>query len=274
MTKENNIQLNAPSVFRLPEIGAENRVSKKYKFITSAEIIEGLSTIGWCMYDASQQNSKKRPETTKHMVKFRHHDFETKGVNGSLLKNTPEIIMINSHDGTTSLMFHIGIYRIYSNDTVIVDDETFGKFNIKHMGSSVDDIKTTIEGIANKIPNVFEKIVDLNNIVLDEKSEIDFAMKAFAIRYPEYYNPVTNTLDLDLINSKINVQELIKPKRSEDQEKTLWVILNKIQEHIIGGGFNHIGKNNVSKLTRPITNIRIELIIKKGLWSLAQKFLK
>jgi hypothetical protein len=58
----------APSAFRTAEQGAQSGVSKQYQFMTTSEIIDGLAGMGWEVHSATQQKSKKNPETTKHML--------------------------------------------------------------------------------------------------------------------------------------------------------------------------------------------------------------
>lgn len=258
----------APAAFRTPEQGAERGVSKQYQFMTTAEIIDGLSGMGWNPHTATQQKSKKNPETTKHLIRFRHDDFGSLGVKG----NVPEILFVNSHDRTCSLNFHVGIFRVICSNGLVIADKTFDQFRVRHMGTQFNEVKSMIMDITEKLPTVFNAINRFEHVILNENAQQEFAMKAFAIRYPEYINPRTNKVDFDKIQKNVKVNDILKAVRPEDKGDDLWRTYNRVQEHIIKGGFQHVGQTNKSKATRPLTNIRMNLLVNKGLWTLAEEY--
>jgi hypothetical protein len=270
MYKIEKIKELAPAAFRMPEQGAQGGVSKHYQFMTTAEIIDGLSDMGWDVYNAMQQKSKKNPETTKHMLRFRHNEFGSLGVKG----NVPEILLVNSHDRTTSLNFHVGIFRIICSNGLVVADETFNKFSVRHMGTTFDEVKSIITNITEELPTVFNTINRFEGVILNETEQIEFATKAFAVRFPEYINPKNNTLDVRKINKNVRIEEILKAVRPEDDGADLWTTYNKVQEHLIKGGFQHQGEGSKPRAARPISNIRMNVLINKGLWSLADEFAK
>ena len=258
----------APAAFRMPEQGAENGVSKHYQFMTTTEIINGLGGMGWNLHTAMQQKSKKNPETTKHMLRFRHDAFGSLGING----NVPEILLVNSHDRTTSLNFHVGIFRIICSNGLVVADETFSKFSIRHMGTTFNEVKELITNITENLPTVFNTINRFEGVIMKDTEQIEFAMKAFAIRFPEYINPKNNELDMVKINKNVEIAEILKAVRPEDDGADLWRTYNRVQENLIKGGFQHQGEGKKPRAARPITNIRMGMLINKGLWNLADGF--
>jgi hypothetical protein len=258
----------APAAFRMPNQGAENGVSKHYQFMTTAEIIDGLGGMGWNVHNAMQQKSKKNPETTKHMLRFRHDEFGSLGIKG----NVPEILLVNSHDRTTSLNFHVGIFRVICSNGLVVADETFNKFRIRHMGTTFAEVKGLITNITENLPTVFNAINRFEGVILNDTAQTEFAMKAFAVRFPEYINPKNNELDVKKINKNVRIDDILKAVRPEDNGADLWRTYNRVQEHLIKGGFQHQGEGNKPRAARPISNIRMNVLINKGLWNLAEEF--
>jgi hypothetical protein len=258
----------APSAFRTAEQGAERGVSKQYQFMTTSEIIDGLAGMGWEVHSATQQKSKKNPETTKHMLRFRHSEFGTLGVKG----NIPEILFVNSHDRTSALTFHVGIFRLICSNGLVVADKTFDKFRVRHSGTKFAEVKAMITEITANLPKVFTTINKFEHVILNEEAQREFAMKAFAVRFPEYIDIKTNLVDFNKVNKNVAVDEILKAVRPEDNGADLWRVYNRVQEHIMKGGFQHVGENNKSKATRPISNIRLNVLINKGIWSLAEEF--
>jgi hypothetical protein len=258
----------APAAFRTPEQGAQNGVSKQYQFMTTGEIIDGLSGMGWNAHTAMQQKSKKNPETTKHMIRFRHNEFGSLGIKG----NVPEILFVNSHDRTCSLNFHVGIFRLICSNGLIVADTTFDKFRVRHMGTKFAEVKGMINNITEKLPTVFKAIDRFEHVILNDNAQQEFAMRAFAIRFPEYVDVKTNQVDYSKVTKNVSVDEILKAVRPEDNGADLWRVYNRVQEHIIKGGFQHIGETNKAKATRPLTNIRMNMLVNKGMWELAEEF--
>jgi hypothetical protein len=119
---------------------------------------------------------------------------------------------------------------------------------------------------------VFSAIDRFEHVILNDNAQQEFAMKAFAIRFPEYVDVKTNQVDYSKVQKNLNVDEILKAVRPEDNGTDLWRVYNRVQEHIIKGGFQHIGQTNKAKATRPLTNIRMNMIVNKGIWQLAEEF--
>jgi hypothetical protein len=232
------------------------------------DVIEDLSKFGWDIYDVAQQKSKTSPDTTRHLVRFRHKDFGAVGLKG----NIPEILFVNSHDRTSALTFHVGIFRLICSKGLVVADKTFDKFRVRHSGTKFSEVKAMITEITANLPKVFTTINKFEHVILNEEAQREFAMKAFAVRFPEYIDIKTNLVDFNKVNKNVAVDEILKAVRPEDNGADLWRVYNRVQEHIMKGGFQHIGENNKSKATRPISNIRLNVLINKGIWSLAEEF--
>lgn len=258
----------APSAFREEKQGAANGASNRYQFMTTSEIIEGLAQMGWEVYSAQQPKTKKDPETSKHLIRFRHPHFGSVGVNG----NIPEILLINSHDRTTSLKFHVGIFRLVCSNGLVVADKTFSKLQIRHMYADFNDVKKAINTIVKHLPKVFKTIHKFEKKKLDEKQQLEFAMNAVTARYPEYINPKTNKIDKQLIKKNFSLEDLLKANRPEDKDNSVWCIYNRLQEKLIKGGFTHKGKTGKEKSARELTHIRTNTITNLKLWELAESY--
>ena len=256
----------APSVLRSPEQGAASGVSSQYNFFTTDEIRTMLGDLNWYVYDAKQQKTKKNPETTKHMVRFRNDDM---GITNGL---TPEILLINSHDRTTSLSFHVGIFRIICSNGLIVADKTFDQIKVRHMGTSFDSVKNYIASITETIPNVFNNINVYDHKLMSQAEQLEFAMQSLVLRFPEYYNEETEKINYDLLKSHIDVADFIKPIRTEDSNNTLFTTMNIAQEKLMKGEFFRMGNTYKVRKARPVKNIKTTLDVNKGLWKLMESF--
>lgn len=106
----------APSIFA--ETPHESR-SDRYVYIPTIQIVEGMMKEGFLPFSAMQARSRSdsRREYTKHLIRFRHAE---------MLKGTPhvgqlfpEIVLINSHDGSTAYQLMSGIFRLVCTNGMI-----------------------------------------------------------------------------------------------------------------------------------------------------------
>lgn len=272
MLTEQDLKTIAPAVYRTKDQDPAAGASKHYKFITTLQIIEDMAKLGWNVYSASQRNSKKTPETTKHMVVFRSQKHLNVGGIGILY--IPEILLINSHNRTSSFTFHIGIYRSVSNTRLIVNNDTFANLNLRHMGYSFESIQETINHVTENIPTLFDAINKFTGINLTQEKQSEFALKSFAIRYPEFINKITGQPDINQIMKSIDPETLLNPNREGDNHPDLWHVFNRIQENLIGGNFIRKSEETQTRQARPIVEIGSNIKVNKGLWSLAETFAK
>ena len=98
------IRTKAPSVFA--EVPYE-KMSNKYNFFPTSKVVEGLMANGFVPMTAVQSRTRieGKENFTRHMLRFRHSDLTqlTKG------DEVPEIVITNSHDGTSAYRIALGI---------------------------------------------------------------------------------------------------------------------------------------------------------------------
>lgn len=266
-----NLKSKAPAVFRTAEEGAKTGASDKYLFIPTVDVINDLSKFGWDIYDVAQQKSKTSPDTTRHLVRFRHKDFGSVGLNG----NIPEILFTNSHDRTKSMNFHVGIFRLICSNGLVVADSTFSKLNVKHntlMGYTLESVRDLINDITSKLPVVFDNIKHFEATELNKKQRRELVAKMFAVRYPEYINE-KGLVKVSDVETSTDINALLTPIRAEDAPDNLWCTFNRVQEKLMGGQYKHIGIDGKVRQARPIKNITLGLNINEKLWQVANSFL-
>jgi len=93
----------APSIFA--EDKHESR-SDRYLYIPTIKVLDGLRNEGFMPFAVCQSKSRTegKAEFTKHMIRLRQHDQIT-------ATEANEIILINSHDGTSSYQMLAGMFR-------------------------------------------------------------------------------------------------------------------------------------------------------------------
>lgn len=138
---DDNIHLLAPSALA---VGAHESRSARYTYIPTAEVTAGMRQHGFLPMAAAQARSRDagRAGHTKHMLRFRHVD--TKPVTERRVGATfPEIVLLNSHDGTSAYRIMSGMFRLICLNGMVVADRQGAEVRIPHMG---DVVRQVIEG--------------------------------------------------------------------------------------------------------------------------------
>jgi hypothetical protein len=252
---EGELQRIAPSVFAE---GAHESRSARYTHIPTVEVLRGLAREGFQPFFAVQGKCRVpgKADFTKHMLRFRHADSIARADRGGDTVN--EIIMINSHDGTSQYQMLAGCFRgVCANGLItgnIVED-----IRIRHSGRVVVEV---VEG-AHKILAGFEAVdasKDAFKALQLTPCERDaFALGALAIRYP----------DRELNAMPIAADQVIAPRRYEDRDGSLWATFNAAQENLIQGGVRTSDRRRRAH-TRAVNAIDGNVSINRGLWILAE----
>lgn len=238
---------------------ASDKVSKRYTFISSTQVIEDMISLGWSATDAQQKRSKVSNPYGQHKVEFRiDKPITVSKSNGMGITDDviyPQVTFINSHDGKSSFKFYAGLFRLVCNNGLVVPVTIQGKkfaegFKINHKDYNIDTLRDTMYKIVANIVESLEPISKMQTKVLTEEQASLFASKALAIR---------NDIDRDKIDEFINtvpeftLESILRTNRREDEGLDLWKVLNVVQEKMIQGGFYK--ENYVTKKVRKAKRI-------------------
>ena len=248
-----NLQQLVPAAFNNTP---SEEVSPKYQFISTEEIMGTFQENNWFPTKVSQVRSRKNPLVAKHLVRFRNPDINL-SVNGLF----PEIVMINSHNRTTSFKLLAGLFRMVCENGMIIADSTFQTVKTRHSSLAPEIIASGIEEIVEIVPKISEKTEQMIELKMNKVDQLQLA---------------SNVVEAVWTNPKIRPLEptqLLELRRNEDKEPNLWNTYNTIQENIIKGGL--IGKTttNRSRKQRAITNIDKDVKINQILWEQSNNFL-
>jgi hypothetical protein len=185
------------------------------------------------------------------MLRLRRHDQ----ING---KEVPEIILLNSHDGSSSYKMIPGMFRqVCSNGLVAWKD--FGEIRVPHKGDIVGQV---IEG-AYTVLKTFDAV--------DENIDL---MKSIQLTLPEQrlFGATALELKYDGKPAPITPEQIINPRRVLDRGQDLWTTFNVVQENVIRGGF--VAEKGKVTRTREVTGIDGDIKLNQVLWKMAEEFAK
>ena len=237
----------APSVMASE---AHHTRGDKYAFIPTIQVIDSLREEGFEPYEIRQtlvRNADKR-EHTKHMVRMRHVNAITSQ------EEVPEIILLNSHDGTSSYQIMSGVFRFVCSNGLIAGD-LFENIRIRHSGNVVGDVIEGATRILKESDEVFERIGTYKGINLTYDESNALAVAAAQVRWGD--------------EAPVNAIQLLTPHRYADRKTDLWTTFNRIQENVLKGGV--AGKSTTGRrtTTRAVGGVNENVKLNKALWTLA-----
>ena len=251
---EELLRTYAPAAFATePEDG---RVSSRYSFLPTTDILEILQDEGWTAWRAQQVKARTwSKDHAKHIIRLRHDDLDVKsfGVGDSF----PEMLLMNAHNGLGSYDLMGGIFRMVCSNGMVISESDFGKIHIRHIAFEPQQVVKASRELIVNATKVSDKINAWKSIEMTPRSRSDFFLDAAKIRFE---NPAEDI-----------VQNVSRIRRKEDMGIDLWSIFNVAQENILRGGYvNSSTRRNV----RPITNIQKDVKFNSQLWDLASTYSK
>ena len=257
----------APSIFT--EKGSD-KTSSKYTHIPTDRVIKDLELLGWGVVDAKEVNARQDKGYQKHLVVFRNPDVSINkksiNVDGEVFEDIvfPQILVTNSHDGKNSFKFQAGLYRMVCENGLVIADQQFEDYTIRHMGYDFEALQGVIKDMISNLDLTVESMNKMRKIELDENQQFEFAKKLLDIR-------VEGT---DNLYREEQIGDILVPQRKEDFGDDLWSVFNRVQENIVEGNFKYYNAKTLGteRQARPIKNFKQDMDVNKKLFSAALEY--
>ena len=249
---DDQIRTIAPSIYAQE---AHDSRSERYAYIPTIDVLNGLRKEGFQPFMVCQtrvRNLEKR-EHTKHMIRLRH-------ANTIMDKEANEIILLNSHDGTSSYQMMGGVFRLVCANGLVCGD-SFADQKVRHSGKH-DIVHEVIEGayqVLNQFGQVAEQRDGMKSLILQPYEQTALAEAALSYRYDEKDGP-----------APVTATQLLMPHRREDRADDLWTTFNRVQENVIKGGLSGRNKQGRRTTTRAVNGIDQDVKLNRALWVLAE----
>jgi hypothetical protein len=239
----------APAVFAP---GAHERMSASYTFLSTERVLAALSSAGFLPVEARQSARARSPVHARHLIRLRRR-FETIELRDAI----PEILFLNSHDGTSAYQLRVGLFRVVCTNGLVVSAGVFPVWRVMHRGDVVEDVVQAALQISERFEALAASVQRMERTPLDRLQQLDFAQEALALRFPK---------DLQ---GAVEPSRLLVPRRPEDIGNDLWHTFNVVQENILQGGIPRRSPSQRLTRTRRITAIREDVRLNSRLWELA-----
>jgi hypothetical protein len=232
--------------------GAHERTSSAYTFISTARVLDALSLAGFLPVEAREAARARSPVHAQHLIRLRRR-YETV----QLRDGIPEIVFLNSHDGTSAYQLRVGLFRVVCTNGLIVSAGVFPVWRVMHRGDVVADVVAAALKISERFEVLAAAVERMERTKLDRLQQLDFATEALALRFPK---ELPETLE---------PARFLVPRRSEDLGNDLWRTFNVVQENVVRGGILRRTASNRLRRTRRINGIQEDVRLNSALWDLA-----
>ncbi len=240
----------APSVFAA---SAHESRSRRYTYIPTIEVVNGLRREGFEPFMACQAQTRieGKEAFTKHLLRFRHQGQ----ING---EEANEIILVNSHDGTSSYQMLAGCFRFVCHNGLICG-ETHEDFRVRHSGNVVGNVIEGVYRVLDEFEHVNASKDVMKRIELRPEHQQAFASAALQLRY-----------DPDE-NAPIEPHQINEARRFGDRGADLWRTFNRVQENLLRGGLSGRNANGRRTTTREVKGVSENVRLNRALWTLAEE---
>lgn len=245
--------------FRVPSIfAAEKHVSRseKYSFLPTFELLANMEKEGFFPMEVRQGGSKDKNKLgfTKHLLRFRQQ-----GVMPVVGDVFPEVVLVNSHDGTSSYQINAGWFRLVCLNGMVVSEQAGPSIKVQHRGDVSDVIEASFK-VLSGFTEQRDSIESMATLQLSVSEQQAFASAAAVLRFDEEH--------------QVFPRQLLAPHRDADVGNDLWKTLNRVQENIMQGGIRTQSINDqgqtVRRRARAVNGISENVRLNQALWTLAE----
>lgn len=239
----------APAVFAA---GAHERTSPAYTFISTEAVLAALASAGFLPVEARQAARARSPMHARHLIRLRRRT-ETVRLRDSL----PELLFLNSHDGTSAYQLRVGLFRVACTNGLVVSMGVFPVWRVAHRGDVVQDVVCAALRISERFEQLASAVDRMERTTLDAGQRLDLAAEALVLRFPKDRPGAMEPSDL------------LVPRRAQDVGNDLWRTFNVVQENVLRGGLARWSESNRLTRTRGIRAIREDVRLNSALWEMA-----
>ena len=247
---DDQIHRVAPSIFA--EAPHESR-SQRYAYIPTATVLTELRKEGFQPFMVTQTRTRHedRRDYTKHMIRLRHaSQINARG-------EANEIILLNSHDGTSSYQMLAGMFRFVCSNGLVCGD-TVADVRVPHKGDVAGQVIEGAYQVLHGFDRALESRESMQAITLEEGEAEVFARAALSLKYDDPDKP-----------APITESQILMPRRFDDRRPDLWSVFNRTQENLTQGGLRGRSANGRRQQTRPVQGIDSDVRLNRALWMLA-----
>jgi hypothetical protein len=230
------------------------KMSARYTFVPTAQVVATMDRAGFAVVEARQSQARTRaPASAAHALRFRKRHTQV-----LVDEVIPEILVLNSHDGSTAYHVRIALYRAVCANGLIVGDGSLPVWKVPHRGTVATEVLEAAMALSARFGELSVTIEAMRHTQLEMPRRLALASDALSLRYPDEPAGVA-----------VAPADLLVARRPEDDGSDLWRTYNVIQEHLLRGGVTRRTSGNRIVTMKGIRAIREDVRLNVGLWDRA-----
>lgn len=238
---------------------AHGKTSDRFGFVSTRAMLDVLADFGWHpskVMEAGARGDNRGFQS--HIVRLRNDLLKTPVVG----EYHPEIVLKNSHMGTSSFKLMCGVYRLVCSNGMTVG-ETWRSHTVRHVGFTTEKAEGAIKLTTALLPEVIDAVESMRAISLNDSEREVFAKSAIEL------------LKGDDNQWAIEPRRILEVRRWADRKDTsLWGTFNVVQENVIKGGYRRQNADGHYSRARAVKSIDKDLKLNQALWTLAEEMVK
>lgn len=249
------IKAKAPSVFAER---AKESVSPRYAFIPTTRVLATLQGEGWHPVHAMQSKARTADGSVyaKHVLRFRKELSITREAL-SIGDSIPELVVTNSHNGTSAFEFWFGLFRLVCSNGLVVASGEFNRHSVRHSGYADDKVAAAAQEVIQDGPKVLAQMEKFRQTPMLPEEQRAFATSALSLKYEDGQAPIA-------------AEQLLHTRRIDDMKPDLWSTFNIVQENMLRGGLAGRASTGRRSRTREVKSVNENMRLNKSLWKLAE----
>jgi hypothetical protein len=245
---------HAPSIFAKQPA---SELSDRYSFVSTGDVILSLIEANWHPVQASQKRSRNTNNRAfaKHLVRLGNPDLPAIITKSGAIH--PEIVLVNSHDGSSSWQLMAGLFRMVCSNGLITADTMFEQIRLRHNHATLlQQVSEATQKVIDVVPMISERIERMTERQLTFHEQLAFAEKALAVKFNG--------------RPPISPEQALMVRRVEDEGTDLWTTYNVVQENLMHGGLDGRAASGRRVLTRAVRDINMDVQMNKAFWELTE----
>lgn len=215
------------------------RIKQKPFYIDTLDVIQQLQNEGWQLKGVAEQRGKNR-KISSNYAQLHHPDFSVLNNKGKT-EALASITISNSCNGNQPLEMNLGAFRLVCSNGAVAFDRA-AESKIKHTEINYKQLPQLITNLNDKALILADEINNMKHKQLSIDDIKKFAFNAARLRFDDM--------------SEVNIEDIIRVNRIEDEGNDVWTVFNRIQE----------------SLTADIRNFNQDIRLNQQLFSLAEQY--
>ena len=240
-------------------------VSENYKFLSTEAAHAVLADFGF------SESRYRQSKTTQNNQGFQKHISIFERASDGDEDGRFNLLMLNSHDGTSSLRLEAGYFRLLCENQLGSGDVGA---RIIHRGDAIGKLADAIPLVINQMETFKEVKALLRDKTLSQDAQMELAKLALQLREVKL-----DTLDdYQLERNKLN---MLLRRRYDDMGTNAWKVFNAVQENVVKGGVRLYQNKgtievpvDVLRKLRPLSNMERVLDVNNQLTECALQLAK